>query len=185
MSSSIQPGAGYGFTSGGFGFSLNTTNPFQEDVGDTCIPLRINYKGYNPSGSVHSFGVCVGTINNLVPQILEDGVWVKLDRLVSGVPSPPVSVMNFTSGLTYIYLRTGKGATGDFPDSDTTADEYPRIASSGTVLTDDDDYGYILLAHGSADTNNVMTLYQDGSGSLWADRLKLGTLTARYYYARV
>jgi hypothetical protein len=185
MSSTIQPGAGYGFTSGGFGFSLNTTNPFQEDVGDTCIPLRINYKGYDPTASTHSFSVCVGTINNLVPQLEEDGVWVKLDRLVSGVPSPPIAVMNFTSGLTYFYLRSGKSSAGVFPDTDTTADEYPRIASSGTVLTDDDDYGYILLAHGSADSNNVMTIYQDVSGSLWGDRLKLGTTTAQYYYARV
>ena len=185
MSSTIQPGAGYGFTSSGFGFSLDTINPFQEDAGDTCIPLRINYKGYNPTGSTHSFGVCVGTINNLVPQLLEDGVWVKLDRLVSGEPSPPVSVFNFTSGLTYIYLKSGKGTSGEFPDSDTTTVNYPRIESSGTVLADTDTFGYILLAHGSANASNVLTLYQNVTGSLWADRLKLGTLTAQYYYARV
>lgn len=185
MSSTIQPGAGYGFTSGGFGFSLDTTNPFSEDTGESCVPLRINYKGYQASGSTHSFGACVGTVNNLVPQLLEDAVWVKLDRLVSGVPTPPVGVINFTSGLTYFYLRCGASASGDFPETDDTQDKYPKIISSGTVLTDTDDYGYILLAHGSADSNNVMTLYQDVSGSLWGDRLKLGSLTAKYYYARV
>jgi hypothetical protein len=185
MSSNIQPGTGYGFTSGGFGFTLNTTNPFEGDNGEDCVPLRVNYKGYDPTGSTHSFGVCVGTINNLVPQILEDGVWIKLDRLVDGVPTAPVSVINFTSGLTYFYLRSGKGATAEFPDSDTSTDFYPKVISSGTVLTDTDAYGYILLAHGSANSENVMTLYQDGSGSLWADRLKTGTDTARYYYARI
>jgi hypothetical protein len=93
--------------------------------------------------------------------------------------------MNFTSGLTYIYLKSGKGTAGEFPDTDTTTVNYPRIESSGTVLADTDTFGYILLAHGSANAENVLTLYQNVTGSLWADRLKLGTLTAQYYYARV
>ena len=181
----MQPGVGYRFISSSQGVTLDIGDPWPDNPNSACVPLRINYAGYDPVGSTHSFTVCVGTINNLVPQLLEDGVWVKLDRLVSGEPSPPVSVMNFTSGLTYIYLKSGKGTTGEFPDSDTTTVNYPRIESSGTVLTDTDTFGYILLAHGSANASNVMTLYQDGSGSLWADRLKLGTLTAKYYYARV
>jgi len=185
MSSNIQPGTGYGFTSGGFGFSLDTTNPFPEDAGEKCVPLRVNYKGYEASGSTHTFGVCVGMINNLVPQILEDGVWVKLDRIVDGVPSPPTAVINFTSGLTYFYLRCGKDSSGNFPDPDPANAGYPKIDSSGTTLTDDDVYGYILLAHGTADSNNVFTLWQDGTGSLWGDRVKLGTIVAKYYYARV
>ena len=181
----MQPGVGYRFISSSQGVTLDIGDPWPDNPNSGCVPLRINYAGYDPVGSTHSFTVCVGTINNLVPQLLEDGVWVKLDRLVSGEPSPPVSVFNFTSGLTYIYLKSGKGTTGEFPDSDTTTVNYPRIESSGTVLTDTDTFGYILLAHGSANASNVMTLYQDGSGSLWADRLKLGTLTAKYYYARV
>lgn len=185
--SKIQPGSGYGFTSGGYGFTLNTENPFPADVeGGACVPFTFNYLGYNPTGSVHSFRICVGTINNLVPQLLEDGVWVKLDRLVSGDPSPPVGVLNFTGGLTYLYLRVGKDpTTNDFPSSDTAIDQYPRFISSGTVLTDDDTYGHILVAHGSANASNELTMYQDVSGSLWSDRIKLGTATATYYYARV
>jgi hypothetical protein len=186
MSSTIQPGSGYGFTSGGFGFSLDTTNPFQDDTSGGCVPLRVNYKGYEAAGSVHSYQVCVGTINNRVPQILEDGIWVKLDRVVSGDPSPPTSVINFTAGLTYFYLRCGKSAaTGDFPDPDSTTDYYPKIASSGTVLTDTDEYGYVLIAHASANASNIVTLYQDVSGSLWGDRIKVAGQTAKYYYARI
>jgi hypothetical protein len=183
----IQPGVGYGFDSSKKGVTLNIGDPFPDPPAPyDCHALKVKYLGYHVSGSYHDFSVCVGTVNNLVPQLLEDAVWVKLDRLVSGEPSPPIGVFQFTSGETWVYLRVGKDSgSGEFPCTDDTQDGYPRIQSYNAVQTDDDDYGYILLAHGSANGSNIMTLYQDVSGSVWVSRLKMGTDTARYYWAGV
>jgi len=48
------------------------------------------------------------------------------------------------------------------------------------VPSDTDSEGYILIA-----TVSGSTVTQIVTGSLWADRLKLGTTTAQYYFARV
>jgi hypothetical protein len=184
----IQPGTGYTFDSSSKGFTLDTSDPFpSSDSQEGCTPFKFKYLGYDSGGDAHSFNICVGTMNNLVPQLEEDSVWVKLDRLVSGVPSPPVGILNFTSGLTYLYLRVGvdTATPPNFPSSDDTTANYPRFISSGTVLSDSDTYGYILVAHGSANSDNVLTMYQDVSGSLWGDRVKINGRTASYYYARI
>ena len=47
------------------------------------------------------------------------------------------------------------------------------------VPADTDTEGYILIA-----TVNGPTVTQIVTGSLWADRLKMGTQTAQYYFAR-
>jgi hypothetical protein len=48
------------------------------------------------------------------------------------------------------------------------------------VPSDTDAEGYILIA-----TVSGSTVTQIVTGSLWADRLKMGTQTAQYYFARV
>jgi hypothetical protein len=188
---SIQPGNGYGFTSSGYGMSLDIGNPFPDDgAGDSCRPLKVKYIGYTPSpDNTHTFSVCVGTVNNLVPQLKEDGVWVKLDRVVSGAASPPVCVMNFTGGYTWIYLRVGKDAGSpaldQFPAQDTGQAGYPKIDSYGSVQTDNDTYAYLLLAHGFANSENVLTLYIDVQNSLWTERFKCGSDDASYWWSAV
>lgn len=55
MGNPIQPGAGYGFTSSGFGISLNTTPPFI--IGGDDFPFRVFYSGetaYVRSGMVNN-----------------------------------------------------------------------------------------------------------------------------------
>lgn len=188
---SIQPGVGYTFTSSGQGTNLNILTNWSEwaqpVLAETYRPLQVYDLRYESTGSTHFFKVYPGTVNNLVPQIEDDpSNWVKLDRVTAGVPDPPEGIITTSGGFFYIYLRTGPDATTDvYPSSDTTSSRYPRIIPSGTVLTDTDTEGYILLAHGSIDASNNVTLYQDLSGSVWSDRIKLGTLTAKYYYAAV
>lgn len=183
----IQPGVGYTFDSSDKGFTLDTSDPFPSPDTRGLHPLQIYGLRYDTATNTAFYKVYPGTVNNLVPQIEEDpSVWVKLDRLTSGVPDPPEGVITTSAGLYYIYLRTGPDATtNDFPSSDDTSARYPRIISVGTVQTDTNTEGYILLAHGSISGSNVITNYQDVSSSLWADRIKLGTATAQYYYARI
>ena len=186
----LQPGVGYTFDSSSKGFTLDTSDPFPSRDGyDSCKPLRVKYLGYTPTpDDTHTFNVCVGTVNNLVPQLKEDGVWVKLDRVVDGAASPPVCVMNFTGGYTWIYLRVGKDSADpptQFPAHETSEAGYPKIDSYGSEQTDDDDYAYILLAHGFANSDNVLTLYTDVENSLWTERFKCGTDTAVYWWSAV
>ena len=184
----IQPGVGYTFDSSDKGFTLDTSDPFPSRDGDASLhPLQIYGLRYDTATNTAFYKVYPGTINNLVPQIEEDpSLWVKLDRLTAGIPDPPEGVITTAAGIYYIYLRTGPDATtSEYPSSDDTSARYPRIISVGTVQTDTDTEGYILLAHGSISGSNVITNYQDVSSSLWADRIKVNGMTARYYYARI
>lgn len=188
--SKIQPGSGYGFTSGGYGFTLNTQNPFPEDTSSRpCQPLRVNYDSYDSEGNAHFFTVCVGAVNNLIPQIDEDAVWVKLDRQTEGVPDPPKSVINVTGGLGVIYLRCGNTDTpaAEYPKSDDSSEGYPRIISAGgtTVPSDTDDYSYLLLANVLINEDEQATVTPVVMNSLWTARFKCGDSVAGYFWSTV
>jgi hypothetical protein len=60
------------------------------------------------------------------------------------------------------------------------------MVQSQTTLTDTDEYCYILMgvARNIGDPA-TFTIDQTISGSVWAERLKIGTDTARYYWAGV
>jgi hypothetical protein len=56
------------------------------------------------------------------------------------------------------------------------------------VTPDSDTWGYLVIGTITVDsitTPTTFTVNQNVSGSLWADRIKLGTTTAKYYYARI
>jgi len=191
--SKIQPGTGYGFTSGGYGFSINTTSPFpSESEVSTRHPFKVIPIG--PSGSNFRYQVVSGTLNNIVPEIDDviTSTEVLLDRATSGVPDPPTGQLNISTSTlqSFVYLRAGPATTSpyDFPDTNTVNTSYPKIISSDVALTDTDTYGYVLLAKFDMDSATAPTtgaLSQYVSSSLWGDRIKLGTTTARYYYARI
>lgn len=188
--SKIQPGSGYGFNSGGFGFTLNTVDPFAafNQEAFKTHPLQIISLSYDSGGSAWTYQVVPGTLNNVVPEILEDGVWIALDRTTAGKPDWPTSVVNFSAGSpkkSYIYLRGGVDPTTKAFPSPVSSDQTARIISSNVVLTDTDTYGYVLLCEITEGTGNVISFNQFISGSLWGDRIKLGTTTAKYYYARI
>jgi hypothetical protein len=123
--------------------------------------------------------VCSGMANNLVP----------FDEPGSGTLLP-ATIDFLTTGDTFIYLRMGTEAYASdnpiFPVTDITDPYYPTIVQSPTALTDTDEYCYILMGMarnvGDPDT---FTVDQTISGSVWAERLKIGTDTARYYWAGV
>ena len=200
--SRIQPGSGYGFTSGGYGFTLNTEDPFaafnQGELGRH--PFKIyNVQIVTSGGSTYvTFQVQSGTINNLVPLLydLSTASGIKLDRTTAGVPNPPTCQLysgNFdaTTKTSYIELRAGASlSTSDYPDPVVTSNQYPIIDGGNTApaTPDDDTYGYLVIGTITVDSISAPTTFtvsQNVSGSLWGDRIKLGTDTAQYYYARI
>ena len=185
----IQPGIGYTFDSSAKGFTLDTSEQFPDNPTQVTHPFQVINVTYDTAGTAWLFQVVPGTLNNVVPQIDEDSVWVKLDRTSGGLPNWPTSVVtpfDATTHECFIYLRAGKDATsGDFPSTDDTSSNYPRIICSDTALSDTDTYGYVLLAKATEGTGPVCSVVQYVTGSLWGDRLKLGSLTAKYYYARI
>lgn len=191
--SRIQPGSGYGFTSGGYGFTINTTSPFpSESEVSTKHPFKVIPVG--PSGSNFRYQVVSGTLNNIVPEIDDviTATEVLLDRTTAGVPNPPTGQLSINTSTeeSWIYLRAGVSTTSpyNFPDTNIANTPYPKIISSDVQLTDTDTYGYVLLAKFEMDSSSAPTagaLFQYVYGSLWGDRIKLGTTTAKYYYARI
>lgn len=189
----IQPGVGYNFDSSSKGFTLDTSDPFPSPDGQTNNhPFKVLAVG--PVGSNFRYQIVSGTINNLVPEIddIISGVEVLLDKTTSGVPTPPTGQLSINTSTkeSWIYLRSGAEATSPYayPDTSVSNAGYPKVISSDVELTDSDTYGYILIAKFDMDSATAPTtgaLYQYVSSSLWADRIKLGTTTARYYYARI
>ena len=187
----FQPGAGYGFTSSGYGVSLDSSNPFPDgDSNEFSHPFKVISVSYDAAGSVFTFQVVPGTLNNKVAQIEEDSVWVLLDRTTAGVPNWPVSVLSPfdpTTKKCYIYLRAGSEAAAPFafPDPVEANATYPKVICSDVQLADSDTYGYLLLAVATEAAGPTVSVVQYVTGSLWADRIKINGMTARYYYARI
>lgn len=76
--------------------------------------------------------------------------------------------------LVWLQLTVGNAASNyEFPTS--------IAVQNGTVMPPDtDEHAYIKVARRSG-----VTIQQFITGSLWSDRIKLGTQTAAYYYARI
>ena len=190
----IQPGIGYTFDSSAKGFTLDTSEQFPTAPSTVSHPFKI-VNAYILSSKVR-FQVVSGAINNLVP-LIDDigGGQVKLNRVTSGVANPPtceLSSTNYdaTTKTSYIVLRSGPSAsTGVYPDSDDTTTRYPVIiGGTDPVPVDLDTWGFVILGTITVDSITAPTTFtvsQNVTGSLWSDRIKLGTLTASYYYARI
>ena len=195
----IQPGVGYTFDSSAKGFTFDTSEQFPSRDGgnSTTHPFKIINVSINAGGNV-IYQVKSGTINNIVP-LLDDYIsstTVLLDRVTSGVADPPTAELtsgnyDATTLTSYIALRSGPDATtNDFPSSDVTSARYPVVIGGNVspVSPDTDTAGFIVLGTITVDnvsTPTTFTVSQNVTGSLWADRLKLGTTTAVYYYARI
>ena len=198
----IQPGVGYTFDSSDKGFTLDTSDPFPSRDGVVSgHPFKIVNVALRTSGGVTSvtYQVQSGTINNLVP-IIDDyvsGTEVKLDRVTAGVANPPTAELvssNFdaTTKTSYITLRAGAKTASPYtyPDNDDTTNQYPVIIGNNTfpVTPDDNVWGFLVIGTITVDnitTPTTFTVSQNVTGSLWADRIKLAGITARYYYARI
>jgi hypothetical protein len=107
------------------------------------------------TGGLSEYSIVSGTVNNVTPGNIASTITVSTSTYEVWVKAP------FASGL--------------FPNP--TGFEW----NIGTPLpADTDAEGYIRIA-----TVNGATVTQYVTGSLWADRIKMGSQTATYYYARV
>lgn len=190
---SIQPGTGYTFTSSGQGTNLTIHQPWSpiplyQQSEFVCSPYLVHdiQEKSGEGGTYVVFHICPGTFNNHVPQVYDtkNEVWQYLNSLAEDAEL----VLDFASTTSsYIYLRIGNNS-GAFPPSSPTGgtdDPYPRIYCTGSALpADSDTFGYVLVAQ-VTNSSGVYSVTQYVTGSLWGDRLKLGTATAAYYYARI
>lgn len=107
------------------------------------------------TGGMSTYSIVSGTVNNVTPGNIASTITVSTSTYEVWVKAP------FAAGV--------------FPA--TSGFEW----NIGTPLpSDTDSEGYIRIA-----TVNGSTVTQYVTGSLWADRIKLGSATATYYYARI
>lgn len=109
------------------------------------------------AGGNSTYSIISGTVNNLVP---------------NGV-STPITV---TTGAYFVYIKL-PFVTPNFPANNTDF----KWEISATMPADTDAFGYVKVANINPDGS----VAQFVTGSLWADRIKLGTDTAKYYYSRI
>jgi len=192
-----QPGVGYTFTTSSQGENFNIIQPWQpiplvaNAPAFVCSPYKVH--SVTPKtgggGDYVTFDICPGTFNNLMPQSYDsvNEEWVYIDDQYVDTEF----VLNFASTTTSIvYLRVGPDSGSHaFPPASPGSgsdDPYPRIYSTGGALpTDSDTFGYVAIAKVTEVSATEYTVEQYVTGSLWGDRLKTGTDTARYYYARI
>jgi hypothetical protein len=186
--SKAQPGAGYGFTSSGYGFSLNTLDPFPiQEASAPDHPFKVSAIFGTNATDLRLF-ITAGAINNIVPAIYGGN---PTDPLLNAIPQPYSVIAGGTGTIYDIYIRAGRDATfGNFPTSDRSQNGYPQVwyeTDPTGPKADTDTYGYICLARLTVDnaTLSVISVQQYVTGSLWASRIKVGDLTAQYFYARV
>ena len=198
----IQPGVGYTFDSSSKGFTLDTSDPFPDRDGVVSgHPFKIVNVALRTSGGATTvtYQVQSGTMNNLVPTLDDyaSGTTVKLDRVTAGVANPPTAEIvtafyDATTKTSYITLRAGAKIASPYtyPDDDDTTNQYPVIIGGNTfpVTPDDNTWGFLVIGTITVDnitTPTTFTVSQNVTGSLWADRIKLAGITARYFYARI
>jgi hypothetical protein len=198
----IQPGVGYNFDSSSKGFTLDTSDPFPSRDGVVSgHPLKIVNVALRTSGGATTvtYQVQSGTLNNLVPKIDDyvSGTEVKLDRVTAGVANPPTGELassnyDATTKTSYITLRAGAEIASPYayPDPLVTSNQYPVIIGGNVAPSTPDDnvWGYLVIGTITVDSITAPTTFtvnQNVTGSLWADRIKINGMTARYYYARI
>jgi len=161
---------------GAGGTTITTNQTTQQTV---LYPWTISV---NKVGSEYRFTCRAGTMNGLIPTIAGTGP----SNLLTALPTP-YGVCTFNGdGNCWIYLRAGPkgGSTKYWPNNNITESSYPQVISSNAILTDSDDYGYILLAmvtkEPSTETINITQLLFN---SVWSQRNKY-TLpnSAAYFY---
>lgn len=160
-----------------------------QDDGKTCEhpfqfhPFTVVVDPSNPSLTLYRANVCAGMVNNLVPY----------DEYGPGGQKLPATIDFLVNEDVNIYLRLGVEAYASnnpvFPVTDESSAYYPTLVQylvSSTQPVDTDEYCYILMGTARNLTDPAtFTIDQMVSGSLWVDRIKMGTQTARYYWARV
>jgi hypothetical protein len=157
----LGDGASVSYTPGG---SIITSNP---------AIVYIDPNAWTPSISGSAAVIYPGTINGLTPTI--DGT------PLTDIPAPvlTLSYSGGTDGYSYVYADAASSGSTYPVDA-------PTIISSASQLTSTNTDGYLLLATIYKDaTSGAVTVWQYVKSSLWTDRIKVGSSTAKYYWGAV
>jgi hypothetical protein len=156
---------------------------------DDCTPFKVKGLKYitPEEGTPYAvYNICPGTLNNIMPLIYDDvsETWVYMDE----IPQPQIALAAGTQ--TWVVLRAGPSPSGIFPPASPGSppedDPYPRIYTLDNEPPDDtDQLAYVVLAKVTKLPYDKFQVDQYVTGSLWGDRIKLGSSTATYYYARI
>jgi len=166
-----------------------------QDDGEVCLhpfytyPRILKPDPNDPATWLYRANVCGGMVNNLVPWNREGPTKQKLPTTIDFLP---------LLGTVNVYIRLGTEAYASdnpvFPVIDDSDEYYPTLVQYAAntpeeiedLPVDTDEYCYILMvvARNVGDPENF-TIDQMLSGSVWAERLKIGDNTARYYWAGV
>jgi hypothetical protein len=161
----LQPGVGFGFSSSGYGASLDLAKPFPEDAVNNYRPLYPTNDGSN------KVFVSPGTVNRIVPKIGS----VYLDAATA----PDITV----TGEGYISIKLTYVAATFFPR---TAE---IIFNAGTATpADTETIGYYPLAKVNSVTVGAITTYSlivFSYGNFICNRLKSGANPAAWYWATI
>lgn len=188
----LNPGSGYTFTRTSAGTNLNIEKEWQGYV-PPAAEADHPFKVY-PAGKVDDvwyFTCTPGLINNIDPTIQQEDGSIKL-MTASPQPKSPFN-FNVGTGDCYIVLNTCNSPGDPWPYADPvygTIPHYPIVAGIATMSgsTDSTTQAWIILAKAHKDEDDNITVHQYVTGSLWADRIQIGsgeTQKAFYYYARV
>lgn len=163
--SKIQPGNGYGFTSSGYGFSINAGSPFNDPEQGEYRPLFCSYNGTN------KYLISPGTVNRIVPKIGS----VYLDASTK----PELTIPS--SG--YICVMLTHEVDSFFPRTATIVFHAGSVTPGDTETT-----GYWPLAKVNVTETEEGTKYETipfSYGNLVCNRLKAGANTAVWYWAAI
>jgi hypothetical protein len=190
---SIQPGVGYTFKDSSQGTTLNIEKPWGPwavyPVTEEVCPFTIVDES---SGTTYKFSCTPGMVNSVIPQI---GIAPLATKRLDYVPTP-TTTFNFdpATGYSYIYLKVSADYSSPptlYPVTDQADILYPRIISTSIQHPATDDSAFFLLAVAYQDQTNPggvatpIVITQLTCGSQWSDRIKVGTSTAKYFFARV
>lgn len=187
---SVQPGVGYTFADSSQGTALTIHQPWAP------VPLYYTPEDACPFtiidasvGETYKFSCTPGMVNSIIPQI---GITADPTKRLDQTPTP-TTTFNFdpTTGYSYIYLKVSADYSSPptlYPVTTETDILYPRIISNSVQQTATDDSAFFLLAVAYQDPDpeaaKTITITQLTCGSQWTDRIKVGTTTAKYFFAR-
>lgn len=160
----VQPGNGYGFSSSGYGVSLDVSAQFPEN--NTYVPPL------NPQLDGNQAGVTPGTVNRYIPQM--GGVYI------DAIPAPKITV----SGEGYLCVKASYAANSFFPRTATIVFE-----GGATPPADTNNNSFYPLAKINQVTESgtsylTMTRLVDPA-NLAVNRLKAGANNATWWWTRV
>jgi hypothetical protein len=158
----VQPGNGYGFSSSGYGVSLDIGNPFPDDVGNKFNPL-------SPRLSGDKVTIEPGTVNRYIPKIGAN--------YIDATPAPTLTV----TGEGYVLIKATYEVNKFFPR---TAEAI--FASGSTVPADTNSESYYPIAKINTVSSGGVTTYTlsylTSNGNLIVNRLKAGASIATWYW---